>query len=90
MLQRRLRVPVIIAVPLAGGSTSTISKSSVSFSLMTMSVAPALEMLAASSAKSSSRSAASGVTATCVASGSVAQLLSAAMSRPSEPMSPMQ
>lgn len=57
---------------------------------MVMSVAPGLEMLAASSAKSASSSAASGVTATWEASGSVAQLFSAVTSRPSVPIRPMQ
>ena len=90
MLQRRLRRPVMMAMPISGGSMSTSSKSEVSFSFISTLVAPGFEILAASSAKSSSRSAASGVTATCKASGSVAQLLSAATSRPSEPMRPMQ
>ena len=47
-------------------------KSALTTSSMTMSVAPVLERLAARSRNRSSGSAASGVTATCEASGSVA------------------
>ena len=75
---------------MVGRPTLTMVKSGLSVSLMTMLVAPGLEMLAARSAKRSSRSASSGVTATWEASGSVAQSLRTLTSIPFAPMRPMQ
>ena len=80
----------ISAVPVVGGDMLAIWKSALTTSSMTMSVAPVLEMLAARSRNRSSGSAASGMTATCEASGSVAQSLSTLTSMPSEPIRPMQ
>ena len=89
MVHRRELRPVTAAEPLLGIRTLVMTKSGFTTSSMTMSVAPGLEMLAARSAKSCSRSAASGVTATWAASGSVAHSFRALTSTPSEPTSPM-
>ena len=81
---------IISAVPFVGGITLVILKSGLTTSSITISVAPVFEMFAAKSLNSSSKSASSGVTATCEASGSVAQLLSTLKSIPSDPTRPMQ
>ena len=78
------------AEPLLGVRMPVMTKSELTISLMRMSVAPVLEILAARSANSCSKSAASGVTATWAASGSVAQSFRALTSSPSEPTRPMQ
>ena len=80
----------MVALPTVGFRTLVTTKSSVTFSLITILVAPVFEILAASSAKSSSRSAVSGVTATWVAAGSLAQSFSTPTSTPSDPTRPMQ
>ena len=80
----------MVADPFMGDEILVITKSGLTASLMIMSVAPGLEIFAASCAKSASKSAVSGVTATWEASGSVAQSFSALISRPSEPIRPMQ
>ena len=79
-----------MTLPTDGGTRLVITKSAVTISWITMLVAPVLEMLAARSANNCSRSAASGVTATWAASGSVAQSLRALTSTPSDPIRPMQ
>ena len=90
MVQRRVRESDWDALPLLGVSMLVIMKSEATFSSMTMLVAPVLVIFSASSLNSSSSSSASGVTATCVAEGSLAHSSSVATSMPSEPMRPMQ
>ena len=80
----------MVAVPLLGVRMLVMTKSEFTISLMTILVAPVLEMLAASSANSSYRSSASGVTETWALEGAVAHWLSIPTSTPPEPTSPMQ
>lgn len=89
ILQVRVRSPVSMAEPLTGGWRLRIRKSCSTVSSMKMEVAPGLLMFAARSSKRVSRSASSGVTATCEVWGSVAQLLRAEISIPSEPIRPI-
>ena len=80
----------MVAVPTLGASTLVITKSELTTSSITMLVAPTLVILAASSANRASSSASSGVTATWEALGLLAQVFSALISSPSEPIRPMQ
>ena len=90
MFQRSVLEPKVVTMPLVGAKTFVMTKSGFTISRISMLVAPTLEMFAARSANSCSRSDGSGVTATWDASGSVAQSFSALTSTPSEPTRPMQ
>ena len=90
IFQRRAVGERVMAVPLEGWARLVISKSALTTSSMTISVAPVLARLAANSANRSSRSPASGVTETWVAAGGVAHSLRVSTFRPSAPTRPMQ